>query len=154
MASNIFARECPQCGRSAIEDNYYKSGETYIVCYRCGYSYSKKIVKRTKSSVEYKEVEFEGYGVISIVKKDGDRTVMMIDSILTLEEIDNYRDDLSKDDIDQKKSFMVTYNEGVFTIKYGTPSKNFHLPFEQYKAKMIKKYGEDEYSDILVPIEE
>ena len=47
MASIMFARECPQCGRSAIEDNYYKTDETYIICYRCGYYYSKRIEKRT-----------------------------------------------------------------------------------------------------------
>ncbi|MEC2324568.1 hypothetical protein [Lederbergia lenta] len=46
---------------------------------------------------------------------------------------------------------MITYEDGVFRCLLGTPTDNFHLSFEEFKEKMIKKYGEDEFG--LVPIE-
>jgi ribosomal protein L37E len=42
MASNISAVKCNNCGRSAIEDFYYKTDEKVTYCRRCGYNYSKK----------------------------------------------------------------------------------------------------------------
>lgn len=49
MGSLTYAMKCPQCGRSAFEDSYYKTDETYIICYRCGYYYSRQI-KETRAS--------------------------------------------------------------------------------------------------------
>lgn len=155
MASIIFARECPQCGRSAVEDNYYKTDETTIICYRCGYYYSKKIEEWTKTSMKHKEVTDEGHGIMSTVDKEGEKTVTILNRALTQEELDQYRQVFNNNNnINQEKSFLVTYKDGVFTIQYGTPSENFYLPFQQYKEKMIEKYGEHEYSDLLVPIED
>ena len=31
-----------------------------------------------------------------------------------------------------------------YTCLLGTPTENFHLPFEEYRKKMNQKYGEDE----------
>ena len=36
MASNIYALKCPCCVRAAIEEYYYKTGEQYTFCLRCG----------------------------------------------------------------------------------------------------------------------
>ena len=63
MASNIYATKCPCCGRSAIEDYYYKTDEQYTFCMRCGYYYAKTIEKCTKDNIEYKEEKIEGHGI-------------------------------------------------------------------------------------------
>lgn len=153
MASNMFSTQCPHCGRSAIEDNYYKTDETTIVCYRCGYYYSRKIKTWTDTTLEHEEDEHLGYGVILLNKKEGSGKRVLLNRALTSDEIEAYYADFFKDDVDQENSYFILYQDGVFTIKFGIPTENFHLPFEEYKVKMIEKYGEDEY-DFMVPIEE
>ncbi|MDN3015810.1 hypothetical protein PH210_06265 [Paenibacillus sp. BSR1-1] len=36
MASFFRPVSCPDCGRIAIEDHYYKTGAGYIICQCCG----------------------------------------------------------------------------------------------------------------------
>ena len=79
--------------------------------------------------------------------------VFIFNEEIAQENISEYQKGFSQDDTDQKKSFLVTYEEGVFAIHCGTPSVNFHLPFEQYKIKMLEKYRAD-FNEYLVPIEE
>lgn len=55
MGSIIYARECPCCGRSAVEECFYKTDELFIYCLRCGYNYTKTIESETQNSVEYRE---------------------------------------------------------------------------------------------------
>ena len=153
MASNISAIKCPHCGRSAIEDDYYKIDEKTIICYRCGYYYSKKINDFTTSPIEFIEEEYEGGGVFILVKKDGDKQVTIFDGEIPRESFNEYQKEFLQDDVDQEKSFLTTYKEGIFTIHCGTPSENFHLPFEEYKVKMQEKY-KDDFNEYLIPIEE
>lgn len=44
--------ECPNCGREASIDYYYKTGEEYINCGNCGYHRSATIVNRDKLLTE------------------------------------------------------------------------------------------------------
>ncbi|MFZ3591357.1 hypothetical protein ACOI1C_19540 [Bacillus sp. DJP31] len=107
------------------------------------------------NSIEYKEVELMGYGVFSLVKRDGSRKQYLLNSIPTDEDIEKYKLKYSKDDVDLVASYLVIHHYGKFTIVFGSPTKNFHLPFEEYKEEMFKNYGDDfEFSDVLVPIEE
>lgn len=48
MASVMDVVECPNCGREASIDYYYKTGEEYINCGNCGYHFSATIVNRDK----------------------------------------------------------------------------------------------------------
>ncbi|MBS4189953.1 hypothetical protein KHA94_07005 [Bacillus sp. FJAT-49705] len=151
MASNLSAVKCPQCGRSAFEEFYYRSDEQFICCYRCGYNYFKKIRKATRNKVEYRENTEDGHGVFLLVNKDGSREITLLNIEITAAEIEKYKTAFTSDEIDQEKSFLATFKDGRFTIQFGSPSDNFHLSFEEYKEKMIKKYGG---IDFLVPIEE
>ena len=154
MASTICAIKCPHCGRSAIEDHYYKTDEKTIICYRCGYYYSRKVKDFTTSPIQFTEEKCEGYGVFILMKKDGNREATIFNKKIPQEKISEYQKEFSQDDMNQAKSFLVTYEEGVFTIHCGIPSENFHLPFEQYKINMLEKYGLDDFNRYLVPIEE
>jgi Zn ribbon nucleic-acid-binding protein len=40
MGSIIDYIACPNCGQEAYNDYYYKTGEEYINCQKCGYHYS------------------------------------------------------------------------------------------------------------------
>lgn len=88
------------------------------------------------------------------MKKDGNRKVTIFTEEILQERISEFQKEFSQDDIDRERSFLVTYEEGVFKIHCGTPSENFHLPFEQYKINMLEKYGDDDFNRYLVPIEE
>lgn len=153
MASNMYAVKCPCCGRSAIEDDYYKTGEQYTVCMRCGYYYSKTIEKYTQDTIEYKEEERKGYGVFRLVNKDGSREHRMLDSSLTNAQLRELKAEIQDNNVNQEKSYLVTYENGIFTILSGNPPENLHLSFEEYREKVFAKYGVPD-DDFMVPIEE
>ncbi|MGE6256416.1 hypothetical protein ACQKCU_00710 [Heyndrickxia sporothermodurans] len=153
MASNIYATKCPCCGRSAIEDYYYKTDEQYTFCMRCGYNYSKTIEKCTTDCLEYKEEKNDGNGVVVLEKKDGSRKTILLDSVVTDEQLKNYKTSFLADNINHDKSYLVLFRDGVFTVLLGNLPENFYLSFEEYKEKMFAKYGVPDY-DFMVPIEE
>jgi hypothetical protein len=155
MASTYSAVRCKNCGRSAISDFYYKTDEEYICCRRCGYNSSKTLKYDSANKKEYlEEVEHKGYGVISIVKKDGTRKILLFNKKVSTEDIDNNKKLLMAENVDTDRSYFVSFEDGIFTIIFGNPSENYHLSFEDYKEKMRQKYGEDEFFDVMVPIEE
>ncbi|MGF6952314.1 hypothetical protein QF028_004819 [Neobacillus sp. B4I6] len=152
MGSNIYARECPCCGRSAIEDYYYKTDEFYTFCMRCGYNYSKIIEKWTANSPEFKEEKYDGNGVFILEKKDGSRKKMLLNGV-TDKQLEEYKASFMADEINQDKSYLVSFRDGEFTVLLGNPPDNFYLLFEEYREKMFAKYGVPEF-DFMVPIEE
>lgn len=154
MALNKFAIECPQCGRLAIEEEYYKAGEKTIICHHCGYYYSKKIEKWIESSIKYKVEKCEGHGVMSLVQNDGKERFYILNAALSHSEIDKHHNDYLKGDLNQEKSFLVTTKNDVFTIQFGAPPENFHLSFEENIEKMLEKYREDKSNKIFATIEE
>lgn len=48
MGSVMDYIDCPNCGREAFSDYYYKTGEEYVHCSDCGYHYSATIKNRNK----------------------------------------------------------------------------------------------------------
>ncbi|CAM4008948.1 hypothetical protein [Lederbergia lenta] len=70
---------------------------------------------------------------------------------MTIDQLGEYTNEFYSENTSQEKSYLITYEDGVFRCLLGTPTDNFHLSFEEFKEKMIKKYGEDEFG--LVPIE-
>ncbi|MBM7650922.1 hypothetical protein [Neobacillus cucumis] len=153
MASNMYALKCPCCGRSAIEDYYYKTDEKYTFCLRCGYYYTKTIESYKANDVEYKEEKNDGHGVFILTDKNGSRKKMMLNGRLSDAQIEEYKASFMDGIVDQKKSYLVSYENGVFKILLGNPPENFYLSFDEYREKMFSKYGVPEY-DFMVPIEE
>lgn len=153
MASLTYAIKCPCCGRSAFEDNYYKTNEQYIFCIRCGYYYTKTIEKYTENNIQYKEEKSDGHGIFILVNKDGSRKKVILNCSLTDVQLEELKASLIDSNVNQEKSYLISYKDGVFTILFGNPSENFHLSFEEYREKMFAKYGITEY-DFMVPIEE
>ena len=153
MASLMYAIKCPCCGRSAFEDNYYKTNEQYIFCIRCGYYYTKTIEKYTENNIQYKEEKSDGHGIFILVNKDGSRKKVILNCSLTDVKSEELKASFIDSNVNQEKSYLISYKDGVFTILFGNPSENFHLSFEEYREKMFAKYGITEY-DFMVPIEE
>lgn len=153
MASIMYAIKCPCCGRSAFEDDYYKTDEKFIFCLRCGYNYSKTIEEYIQNNIKYKEEKSVGHGVFFLVNKDGSRKKMMLNSSLTKAQLKELKAKITENNVDQEKSYLISHENEVFTILFGNPPENFHLSFEEYREKMFAKYGVPEF-DFMVPIEE
>jgi len=153
MGSNIYATKCQNCGRSAIEDYYYRTGEYYTYCLRCGHYIEKTIESYTNDKVSYTEKINVGHGIFRVVNKDGSREGTLFETPPTDEQLEGFRETFFKDSVNQAKSYLVTYNDGEFKVLLGSPPANFYLSFEEYKEKMFAKYGKSEY-DFMVPIEE
>lgn len=88
-----------------------------------------------------------------LVNKDGSRTRTLLDRTLTDENLEQFQAAYLGDSVNKDKSYLVTFKDGEFTILLGNPPENFHLSFEDYKAKMFAKYGRSEF-EFMVPIEE
>lgn len=149
----MYAIKCPCCGRSAFVDDYYKTDEKYIFCRRCGYYYTKTIDKYTENTIEYKEEKSEGHGMFVLENKDGSREKVILNCSLTVAQSEELKSLHMGGNVNQEKSYLVSFENGVFTILFGNPPDNFHLSIEDYREKMFDKYGVPEY-DFMVPIEE
>ncbi|WP_034764822.1 hypothetical protein [Rossellomorea vietnamensis] len=152
MASIMYAIQCPSCGRSAYVDDYYKTDKKYIFCGVCGYYYTKTIEKYTENSIKYKEEERKGHGMFVLQNKDGNCKKVMLNDSLTDEQLEELMASLMEENVNQEKSYLMSFKNGEFTILFGNPPEHFHLSFEEYRKKMIAKYGAHEY-DFMVPTE-
>jgi hypothetical protein len=136
MASIVINIACPQCGRVAVEDNYYKIDVRYVYCQCCGYNFSREQKYNEKEGREEREdIENPGYGLFVLSKKEGRGTVTFLNSPLTDQDIAQYKSDFAKEDVNQEKSFLVLYQDGKFNIIFGQFYEDFHLSFEEYKEK-------------------
>lgn len=59
MGSVIDYIDCPNCGKEAMSDFYYKTGEEYVNCSHCGYHYSATIKNRDKKLTELTQEDWE-----------------------------------------------------------------------------------------------
>ena len=60
MGSVIEYIDCPNCGSpDCFDDFYYKTGEEYIFCNKCGYHRSSHIISREKSLDQLTENDWE-----------------------------------------------------------------------------------------------
>ncbi len=55
--------DCPNCGKEAFSDFFYKTGEEYVNCNNCGYHYSATIKNRDKKLNELTEDDWEIYEI-------------------------------------------------------------------------------------------
>jgi hypothetical protein len=152
LASIMYAVKCPGCERAAFVDDYYKTDEKYIFCMVCGYCYTKTFEKYTENTIKYKEEEREGHGMFVLENKDGSCEKMILNEGLTVEQLEELKALLMERGVNKEKSYLISFEKGVFTLLFGNPPEHFHLSFEEYQKKMIAKYGEPEY-DFMVPIQ-
>ena len=135
MASILCDVKCPCCEWSVLEDYYYKTGERYIICSRCGLDYKRLLYHTDEKGFEYREEINGGHGVFVLKKKDGSQVRMILNSRITDEEIEEYKSRFVKDEVNQQDSYLLSFEYGVFTLLLGTPPENFFLPFEEYETK-------------------
>ncbi|MDX8345367.1 hypothetical protein [Rossellomorea sp. YZS02] len=152
MASIMYAIQCPCCERTAYVDDYYKTDEKYIFCMVCGYYFTKTIEKYTENSIKYKVEERKGHGMFVLENNDGNCKKVMLNDSLTVTQLEELKASLKDTNVNQEKSYLISFENGVFTILFGNPPEHFYLSFEAYRKRMIAKYGVPEY-DFMVPID-
>ncbi|ASN03881.1 hypothetical protein [Virgibacillus necropolis] len=139
MASTYSAIKCPNCSRTAIEDDYYKTGELFICCDRCGYNYSKVIEHETMETINYKEEIIGGHGVFMVIKKSSGRELILLDGELNANQIEEFTKVFLESEVEQENSYLIYFEGGAFTILLGNPPEGFLLPFEESQEKEIKE---------------
>src|SRR5699024_4987953 len=131
------------------EDNYYKIGELFIWCYRCGYAYEKTIDYWKGNEPVFLEKEYKGYGICLVHKKDGEGFSKIFQRPLADGEVQEYLDAFLKDDVNLEKSYFVTFEDGIFTTLAGNPPEDFYQPFATYKQQREAKHQQLE---IIIPV--
>lgn len=129
-------RACPQCNGLAIDDDYYKVGKRYIYCYCCGYTYIREqYFDEEENKSKLRDIESKGCGMFRLAKKDGPGHLYSIDIPITDELIDEYKGKLENDEVDQEKSYLVSYSEGMFTVLFGNVPEKYLISYEDYRQK-------------------
>ncbi|MCM3768288.1 hypothetical protein [Neobacillus niacini] len=137
MASMMVNRACPQCGGLAIDEDYYKIGERYIYCYCCGYTYIREqYFDEVENKIKLRVEESNGYGMFRIAMKDGSKDLFSIDTPITEELINEYKEKLkNNNEVDLNKSYLVSYFDGKFTVLFGEVPEIYLISYEEYKRK-------------------
>ncbi|WP_249869973.1 hypothetical protein [Oceanobacillus saliphilus] len=148
MASTYSAISCPHCNCCATKDDYYKTGEKFILCYRCGYSCSRTFDYLNGNEPVYQENEYKGHGVCLVRKQDGTGTRNFFQRHLSSEEITKNIEALSEEGVDIENSYFVLFKNGVFKTLAGNPPEDFYLSFEDYKKKREEN---NQQLEVIVP---
>lgn len=133
MASFLSAIACPHCGCCSTEDDYYKLGEKFIWCFRCGYYYEKAVHLNESDEWVYSEKEYKGFGILCLYKEKEKESKTIFHRRLSSQEISDFSAEFSQEDVDLEKSYFVLYEDGEFTIVAGSLPNDFYIPFYDYK---------------------
>ena len=135
MASIMLYSKCPKCAGIAILDDYYKIGDKYLWCERCGYNYQKEqdYYDATINQIFYKETEQIGYGMFKIANKEGKKQLVPIHSPLTKELIEEFKMEMEREEIDKEKCYLVSYTDDKLEILFGEVPEIYFLTYDEYE---------------------
>ncbi|WP_413299654.1 hypothetical protein AA0X95_16445 [Bacillus sp. 1P10SD] len=140
MASFHRPVACPDCGRFAVEDYYYRIGAGYIICQCCGCEVDREAKYDPEKNTSYFAIEKRrGYGKFFLKRKDGTFSSNRLMSPLTDEQFKDFKEKFSNFDVDPENSYLVSYKNGEFETLLGSVPEDFNLSFAEY----IEKYGYD-----------
>lgn len=118
MASLIDIIECPQCGGLYSTDYYYRTGEEYRHCVRCG-RYEEYVLVRgedgkpVKGEDEYYQMEHklvEGLGSAKIALKNGFAQISSLTQSVDQGIIDKFHEIMEDPDVDKDESYLSSWD--------------------------------------------
>jgi hypothetical protein len=153
MGSVIDLVPCPQCNNSAYIEYYCKTGEVYMRCAMCGYSYDFMAIKNRKSqSGEYKttkdgklifrETERKGFGVAWLSRNKGSGDFICLTKPITPHLVNKFKKYLADQDTNPEKSFLTRWDDDT-KIVITVVGKAFN-PFEVEPANQADSNQFDE----------
>ena len=130
---------CPQCGGTMFTDYYYKSGEEYWMCKRCGKHGKVELVRNdngevifdVKGKVDYKTEDVDGYGCAKIAITGHGASFSCFNKPITEEDKKAFFEALEEEKVDKEHSYLSYWNEETQLI-------------EMLYGEDPKPYGEDE----------
>lgn len=126
---------CPQCGGTMFTDYYYKSGEEYWMCKRCGKHGKIEIIRDDEGNVvfdekgklQYKEEDVKGYGCAKIAVTGHGASLSCLGSPITEDDKKNFFELLEGDEVDKSQSYLSSWNDETQKVEmiYGEDPKLF-----------------------------
>lgn len=127
--------KCKDCGGVRFIDDYWKTGEQYNHCMRCGCSASYTLKRNEDGSVmkdaegkfQWNEEVHQGHGVYGIFHKEsGVGQVGTFNQPITEETIEEFRKIFDEEDVDKERSYLAKWEDGKQTLLLGTtiPEQN------------------------------
>ena len=135
MGSVMDYVECTQCGGSMFRDFYYRTGEEYWMCKRCG-KHGKvelvrdeegKVVFDEAGKVNYKTEDVDGFGCVKIAVVGHGGSFSCFGSPITEDDKKEFFKLLEDKDVDKEHSYFSAWNAetGKVEMIYGEAPKLF-----------------------------
>jgi predicted nucleotidyltransferase len=144
--------KCPDCSGVTFVDYYWKSGEEYSRCQRCGVSEShtlkrdedKTVMKDAEGKFMYDHKRSEGFGIYGIFDANsGVGQVGTFGDRITDETIEEFRQIFAREDVDKEKSYLARWEDGKQTLLLGTQLSDMNsMDFDDLMEKW-KRDNED-----------
>ena len=121
--------KCKDCGGVRFIDDYWKTGEQYNHCMRCGSgaSYTLKrnednpAIKDAEGRYVYNEEVHQGHGIYGIYDKEsGFGQVGTFNKAITEDTIEEFGKIIEQDDVDEERSYLAKWEDGKQTLLLGT----------------------------------
>jgi len=157
MGSVMDQGKCKLCGGVKFVDFYYKSGEEYSFCHRCG-AYESYTLERDEEGHAIKDddgkwkwnhTKKEGYGIYAIIHKEsGVGQVGTFDHPITGEIIEEFNEIFAQPDVDEDRSYLAKWENGKQTLLLGNGLEEINTM--DYDA-LMEKWAEEARIQSLVP---
>lgn len=161
MGSVMDYEKCKECGGVQFVDFYYKTGEEYRSCLRCGIHETYKLIRDENGVVldknekfQYQHIKTKGYGVYGLYYKDsGVSQFGVFTEPITEEVIAEFCDIFSKPEVDKKRSYVAKFENNKQTVLLGEVLDDENtMDFDEFMKKWRQEAEEDESE--RVPIKE
>ena len=118
MGSVISYEKCSQCGGVYSIDYYYRTGEEYRFCQRCGKVHNHSIVRDENSNycydengkLKFEDVDSQGFGCMAIASK-GFKTVYHIERNVDEEIKKEYLEIIKEEGIESNKCYLTNWDD-------------------------------------------
>ena len=150
MGSVISTIECPQCGGLYTTDYYYKTGEEYRSCARCGRHEEWEIVRGEdgkpvldeKGHWQMKYELSDGYGSMRLADKNGFAQIYSLSQPVDQDLIDDFNRALEDPDIDKDGSYLSSWDpeKKELVMIYGKMPESF----AEFDERVSKEEAADE----------
>lgn len=149
-------QKCEKCGGVRFVDFYYKTGEEYSFCQRCGESRNYQIQRNdqgealfdTNGYLKFEEKIEKGYGTFAIVQKNGVGQVGSFNQPIPEETIQEFKKIFEGDEIDTERSYLAAWENGQQKLLYGKAIPDINtLGFDEWNQKMMESYKKEQEMD-------
>lgn len=149
MATVQDSQKCSVCGGMMVCLFNSRTTEEDCFCLRCGTTEEFFLLKDEDGNYVKKDGKFvidykktQGYGAYAITSKDGHGKTGCFHKPITEEDIEEFKEILADDDIDENQSFLTKWENGQITVLAGNPNEEHLLSYDELVKKWEKESKE------------